>query len=103
MAQVDKDVGRVIYTPVLDYDGGFRRDLTIVRLGREHFRVATGGADGSRERKWFVDHLPTDGSVNFADIASATCTIGLRGPLARDALAANTDRDRSTGNDGFAP
>lgn len=101
MAQVDKDVGRVIYTPVLDYEGGFRSDLTIVRLASDHFRVITGGADGSRDRKWFVDHLPADGSVGFADLTSATCTIGLWGPHARDVLAATTDDDVSRENFGF--
>ncbi|MPY78342.1 MAG: FAD-dependent oxidoreductase [Actinophytocola sp.] len=101
MGQVDKAVGRLIYTPVLAPNGGFRSDLTIVRLGDEHFRVITGGADGARDAFWFRSHLPDDGSVAFADITSAVCTLGLWGPRARDILTAATPDDVSNEAFGF--
>ena len=97
VANVDRPVGRLIYTPLLDVAGGFRSDLTIVRLGPDKFRVITGGADGARDRKWFLDHLPE--SVSFADVTSSVCTLGLWGPRARDILSAATDDDVS--NEGF--
>lgn len=95
VAQLDRPVGRVIYTPVLGPDGGFRSDLTVVRLGEFHFRVVTGGADGARDLHWFTRHLPDDGSVAFTDVTSAVCTLGLWGPRARDVLAAVTGDDVS--------
>ena len=95
MARVDRPVGRLIYTPILDGTGGFRSDLTIVRLGDESFRIVTGGADGPRDRKWFTDHLPADGSVQFSDVTSAVCTVGVWGPRARDLLSAVTPHDVS--------
>ncbi|MGJ7906725.1 GcvT family protein [Actinopolyspora sp. H202] len=97
VAQVDRDVGRIIYTPILDHSGGFRSDLTIVRLATDHFRVIAGGADGARDKKWFTDHLPADGSVVFTDMTSAVCTIGLWGPHARDVLSSVTEADLSAG------
>ena len=54
VAQCDVAVGKVIYTPVLDANGGFRSDLTVMRLGDDHFRVVTGGAHGPADRKWFA-------------------------------------------------
>ncbi|MGH3517635.1 MAG: GcvT family protein [Haloechinothrix sp.] len=90
VAQMDRPAGRLIYTPVLAANGGFRSDLTVVRLGEQEFRIITGGADGARDRKWFTDHLPDDGSVAFADVTSAVCTLGLWGPLARDILCTAT-------------
>src|SRR2546430_7610281 len=57
LRQVDVPVGRVVYTPVLSPNGGFKSDLTIMRLGDEHFRVVTGGAAGMADRKWFRDQL----------------------------------------------
>ncbi len=63
MRQVDAAVGRVVYTPWLSQGGGFKSDLTIMRLGDEHFRVVTGGAHGMADRKWLRDHLPEDGSA----------------------------------------
>ncbi|MCI0634489.1 MAG: FAD-dependent oxidoreductase [Actinobacteria bacterium] len=95
MRQVDVAVGRVVYTPWLSQGGGFKSDLTIMRLGDEHFRVVTGGAHGMADHKWLADHLPDDGSAQLADLTSAWSTLGLWGPRARDILASVTSDDVS--------
>ena len=99
VAQMDVAVGRVVYTSLLDEAGGFRADLTIMRLGPRRFRVVTGGATGMTDYKWITDHLPDDGSAAVADLTSAWTTLGLWGPRARDVLAAVTADDVS--RDGF--
>ena len=99
LRQMDVPVGRVVYTPVLAPNGGFKSDLTIMRLGDERFRVVTGGASGMSDRKWFHDHLPADGTAQLADMTSTLTTIGLWGPRARDILALVTSDDISA--DGF--
>ncbi|GAA2140880.1 FAD-dependent oxidoreductase [Nocardioides koreensis] len=106
VAQCDVPVGKVIYTPVLDPKGGFRSDLTVMRLGSagsggEHFRVVTGGAHGMADRKWFADQLPADGATTLTDLTSEVSTIGLWGPRARDILASLTGADVSDGGFGF--
>ena len=53
-------VGQVVYTPVLSETGGFKSDLTVMRLAKDHFRVVTGGAHGMADLKWFKDHLAAD-------------------------------------------
>ena len=53
VAQMNVPVGRVVYTSLLDERGGFKADLTIMRLGRQQFRVVTGGASGMTDKKWF--------------------------------------------------
>ena len=93
VAQCDVAVGKVIYTPVLDAHGGFRSDLTVMRLGDDHFRVVTGGAHGMADRAWFTDHL-ADGAT-LTDRTDEVATIGLWGPKARDILASLTDADVS--------
>jgi glycine cleavage system aminomethyltransferase T/glycine/D-amino acid oxidase-like deaminating enzyme len=93
MAQVDRPVGRVVYTPLLAENGCFRADLTVVRLGEEHFRIITGGADGARDLAWLTGHLPDDGSAHLSDLTSAYCTVGVWGPRARDLVASVTDDD----------
>src|SRR5438270_10715632 len=60
LRQMDVPVGRVVYTPVLSPDGGFKSDLTIMRLGAEHFRVVTGGAAGMADKKWFRDQMVSE-------------------------------------------
>jgi glycine cleavage system aminomethyltransferase T len=99
LRQMDVPVGRNVYTPVLSPSGGFKSDLTIMRLGEEQFRVVTGGAAGMSDKKWFRDHLPADGSAQIHDLTSAMATIGLWGPRARDILSAATADDVS--NEGF--
>jgi glycine cleavage system aminomethyltransferase T/glycine/D-amino acid oxidase-like deaminating enzyme len=93
VAQCDVSAGKVIYTPVLDANGGFRSDLTVMRLGDDHFRVVTGGAHGPADRKWFGDHLVDEATLT--DRTDEISTIGLWGPRARDILASLTTADVS--------
>src|SRR4051812_43045960 len=67
VAQCDLAVGRVVYTPVLDAKGGFLSDLTVMRLGQDHFRVVTGGAHGMADRKKVSDPLPLGGVTELHD------------------------------------
>jgi glycine cleavage system aminomethyltransferase T/glycine/D-amino acid oxidase-like deaminating enzyme len=99
MRQMDVKHGKVVYTPVLTPRGGFRSDLTVMRLGDEHFRVVTGGAHGMADLKWYRDHLPEDGSAQIFDLTSQWTTLGLWGPRARDILGSVTGEDVS--HEGF--
>jgi glycine cleavage system aminomethyltransferase T len=95
MAQMNVKVGRGVYTPILSPKGGFKSDLTILRLGKNHFRVITGGSDGPRDMKWFSDHLPSDESVYMQDMTSAISTVGVWGPKARELMQSLTKTDLS--------
>ncbi|MCA9970163.1 MAG: FAD-dependent oxidoreductase, partial [Anaerolineales bacterium] len=97
--KMDVPVGRGVYTPILNPHGGFKSDLTILRLAKDKYRIVTGGSDGGRDKKWFSDNLPKDRSVTLTDVTSAICTVGLWGPHARDVLQSVTDHDVS--NDAF--
>ncbi len=101
VAQSDVALGRVIYTPVLDARGGFRSDLTVMRLAHDRFRVVTGGAHGMVDKKWFSDLMPKDGSAQVVDLTSAYTTIGLWGPRSRDILGQLTSADISHEGFGF--
>ena len=95
MRQMDVAVGKVVYTPVLSPKGGFKSDLTIMRLGDEHFRVVTGGAHGMGDLKWFRDQCPEDGSAQVTDLTSSMTTLGIWGPKARDIMQSLTKADMS--------
>jgi glycine cleavage system aminomethyltransferase T/glycine/D-amino acid oxidase-like deaminating enzyme len=95
VAQLDVRVGRVVYTSLLDQRGGFRGDLTIMRLGPQRFRVVTGGATGMMDLKWFSDHMAGDGTAVITDLTSAWATLGLWGPRARAVLSSVTSADVS--------
>ena len=97
--EADVPVGRVIYTPVLTPRGGFKSDLTVMRIAHDRYRVVTGAAHGTIDLKWFKDAMPADGSAQVHDLTSAWTTLGLWGPRARDILAGITGADVS--NEGF--
>ena len=93
--KIDVPVGRSIYTPWLTPDGGFHSDLTMMRLGENRVRVVTGVFDGGRDEFWARRHLPTDGSVSFANVTDQITTLGLWGPNAPAVLGAICDADLS--------
>jgi glycine cleavage system aminomethyltransferase T len=78
---------------VLTPRGGFRSDLTVMRLVDDHFRVVTGGAHGMADFKWYADHAGPDARV--VDLTSSWCTLGLWGPRAREVLQSTTSADVS--------
>lgn len=79
---VDKPVGKVIYTAMLDANGGIMCDLTVSRLGPEKYWVITGGSVHGHDLAWMQAHLPADSSVQIADVSSSYCCVGLWGPKA---------------------
>ncbi len=93
-------VGKAVYTPLLTPHGGFRGDLTVMRLGEEHFRVVTGAFDGARDKYWFLKYMPTDGTVHFEDKSPSICTVGVWGPNARNLVEKLTTKT-DLSQDGF--
>jgi glycine cleavage system aminomethyltransferase T len=89
---VGKSIGSVTYCLLLDVDGGIRSDLTVARLGRDHFQI---GANGNLDQDWLRRHLPKSGTVQVRDITPGTTCIGLWGPLARDVISRLTVDDFS--------
>ena len=83
--KMDKSVGSVTYTLLLDDAGGIRSDLTVARLAENQFQV---GANGNIDLDYFRRHASADDSVQVRDITGATCCIGLWGPRARDVVQA---------------
>ncbi|MGB3899631.1 MAG: FAD-dependent oxidoreductase [Mesorhizobium sp.] len=93
VANVDRPVGSVIYTQMCNERGGIEADLTLCRLGAEHFYVVTGTAYGEHDFAWIRRHLPQDGSVHTVDLTSAYAVINLCGPKSREVLASVSEQD----------
>lgn len=93
--KIDRPVGKVVYTSLLNHKGGIVCDLTVTRTGPDSFLVLTGGGVGMHDLAWLRQNAPTDGSVTITDVTSRYAALGLWGPRARDVLQAVTESDVS--------
>ncbi len=93
--QMDKPVGSIIYTQMLNEEGGIECDLTVCRLGKEEFYLVTGTAFIHHDLSWIRKHLPADGSVWVTEVTSSKACITLAGPQSRAILQRLTQEDIS--------
>jgi 4-methylaminobutanoate oxidase (formaldehyde-forming) len=84
--QIDKPVGKVIYTQMCNERGTIECDMTIARLDMDRFFLVVGTAFALRARLWIEKHLPRDNSVFMKDVTSAYAVINVAGPLSRELL-----------------
>ncbi|MGI8973106.1 MAG: GcvT family protein [Gaiella sp.] len=94
--RVAREVGRVVYTQMLNLRGGIESDFTVLRLAEDRFRIVTGTAFGRHDTAWIRQHAPEDGSVAIADVTSQYACLGLWGPRARDVLQPLTTSELTT-------
>ncbi|WP_395812913.1 FAD-dependent oxidoreductase [Devosia sp.] len=92
---VDKPVGRLTYTQMLNSRGGIECDLTVARIGEDRFYIVTGTGFRTHDFAWIKDHLPAGGGATLTDVTEQFGTLSLMGPRARDVLAAVTSADVS--------
>ncbi len=92
---IDRPVGSIVYTQLLDARGGIQADVTVTRVADQTFLLVTGTAFGNHDAAWLRSHLPDDGSVLLRDVTASRVCFGLWGPRARDILASVTRDDVS--------
>ncbi|MEP6813296.1 MAG: glycine cleavage T C-terminal barrel domain-containing protein, partial [Actinomycetota bacterium] len=88
--KIDRSVGTIVYTQLLNARGGIEADLSVTRHAEDRFLLVTGTAFGTHDRAWLERNAPRDGSVYVNDVTSAYACLCLWGPLARDVLQALT-------------
>jgi glycine cleavage system T protein len=95
-ANIDKPVGTATYCQFLNTRGGVEADLTISRLGEDHFWVITGSAFIGNDLAWLQMHRkPEDPPVTIRDITTDWACLALWGPKARLVLQKLTQDDVS--------
>ncbi|WP_170345503.1 GcvT family protein [Ruegeria atlantica] len=95
VSNMDKPDGAVIYTQLCNDRGGVEADITVTRLGREHFYIVTGSGFGVHDADWIRRHLPRDGCAQLIEMTSARAVINICGPKARDVMQAVAEEDVS--------
>jgi 4-methylaminobutanoate oxidase (formaldehyde-forming) len=92
---VDKPVGAVTYTQLLNERGGIECDLTVTRLAPDRFMLVTGSAFGLHDLAWVKSHAAGDREVTVEDVTERYACLGLFGPRSREILARATRDDVS--------
>ncbi len=92
---VDRPVGSVVYTQLLERDGGIAGDVTITRLDVDHFRLVTGAGYVNSDLGWLRMQARDGEAVSFRESTDELAVIGMWGPQAREVLSRVTDDDLS--------
>jgi 4-methylaminobutanoate oxidase (formaldehyde-forming) len=100
VSNMDRPVGAVIYTQLCNERGGIEADLTVTRLGENHFYIVTGSGFGVHDAHWIESQLPPqdgkgDSSAFLIEVTSAKAVINLCGPGAREVLSQVAEEDVS--------
>ncbi|HKP66130.1 MAG TPA: FAD-dependent oxidoreductase [Casimicrobiaceae bacterium] len=83
--RINVDVGRIVYTAMLNERGGFESDVTITRVAADEFFILTGSAQATRDFTWIERHIEDDQHAVLVDVTSAYSVLSVMGPRA-DAL-----------------
>jgi 4-methylaminobutanoate oxidase (formaldehyde-forming) len=92
---IDKPIGSVVYTQMLNPRGGIECDFTVTRLAEDRFRIITGTAFGEHDRSWIRLNMPDGAEGVIEDVTSQYACFGLWGPRARAILQRVTKADVS--------
>jgi len=92
---IDRGIGRVVYTQWLDAAGGIAADVTVTRLGEDRFMVVASDIIHRRIEPMIRREARPGEVVVVTDVTSATTLLSVQGPLSRQLLAQLTDADLS--------
>jgi 4-methylaminobutanoate oxidase (formaldehyde-forming) len=97
---IDRPVGSLIYTQMLNPKGGIEADVTVVRKARDEFYITTGTGFATHDFDWISRNLC--GDVQVVDVTSGQAVLSLMGPKSREILQALTPVDLSNAGFPFA-
>lgn len=97
--RVDRPVGSIIYTQMLNDRGGIECDLTCVRTAQDAYYIVTGTGFATHDFDWIRRNIPEGMNAQLFDVTSANAVLSLFGPKARAILSGVTRDDVS--NEGF--
>jgi 4-methylaminobutanoate oxidase (formaldehyde-forming) len=87
MRHVDTPVGQMVYTPMLNDQGGHESDLTVLRLATDIFLLITGSAQVTRDMDWIRRHMAPHSGVYLTDVTAMYSVLSLMGPMAPELMA----------------
>ena len=92
---VDRPVGKLTYTQLLNSRGGIECDLTVARISEDHFYIVTGTGFRTHDFAWIADHIKPGLDAKLTDITEAYGTLSVMGPNSRAVIQTVTSGDLS--------
>ena len=87
------ELGRAVYTPLLNRRGAYESDLTVTRTGEQEFLLVSSSATTVRDIDWIRRNVPDGCDARVRDVTTAYAVLGVMGPRSRDLLQRLTDAD----------
>ena len=94
------DIGKIVYTQMLNERGGIEADVTVTRLSETAFLMVTPAATVVRDMTW-LRRQQDNANVVLVDVTANEGVIAVMGPNATKVLAAVSPHDWSVGNHPF--
>ena len=94
-ADVGVEIGKAVYTGMLNERGTYESDVTVTRTGAEEFFIVSSAATTERDKDHIRRSLPAGARASLVDVTSAYAVFGVMGPRSRDLLATLTAADLS--------
>ena len=83
-ANIKNEVGKCTYTHMLNEAGCIETDLTVVCIGKDHFRIISAAAVRTHDKAHILKHITSD--IEFNDVTDDLVCLGLFGPKSRDLM-----------------
>ncbi|WP_296587667.1 FAD-dependent oxidoreductase [Roseibium sp.] len=93
--RVDRPVGAITYTQMLNDRGGIECDLTCVRTALDEYYIVTGTGFATHDFDWIRRNIPEGMNAQLVDVTSSFSVLSLFGPKAREVLQKVTRSDLS--------
>ena len=90
---MDKPVGKIIYTQMLNAKGGIECDLTVSRFADELYYIVTGTGFRTHDYTWIKRQISAEWDARLTDVTDERFTLTLMGPRSREVLSLITKDD----------
>ncbi len=84
----DVAVGKVVYTQLLNDNGGIEADVVVSKIDPTSYYIVTGTGFATRDFHWISSNLPAELDCTLIDVTSEWSVLSLMGPQAQAILAA---------------
>ena len=86
---------------MLNDQGGYESDLTLVRQAKDVYYLVTSTAQGHHDAHWIRRHAPKDAQFTITEVTSSYGVLSVMGPQSIEFLQPLTDTDLSKEAFGF--